>query len=102
MVGERFRAEVIAGQEQLPAAVVPDRECEVAEQVVDTVFTPLAVGVEEQPAVAELGGGAIEPECTDEFPGLSSRTSATITFPVTGSTSGITSPTDSGVVCSAP
>ena len=53
VVGEGFGAEVVAGEEQLLAALVPDREREVAEQVVDAVLAPLAVGVEQQPTIAE-------------------------------------------------
>ena len=54
VVGERLRSEVVAGEEQLLAALVPDREREVAEEVVDAVLAPLAIGVEQQPTIAEL------------------------------------------------
>ena len=57
VVGERLRAEVVAGQKELPAALVPDRKREVAEEVVDAVLPPLAVGIEEQATVSDLGDG---------------------------------------------
>jgi hypothetical protein len=68
VVRERLRAEVVAGEEELLAALVPDGEREVAEQVVDAVLAPGAVRIEEQATVADLARvSSVEAELVDQL-----------------------------------
>ena len=53
---ERLDAELVAGTEEATTTTIPDREGEVAEQVIDARIPPGVVGVEDQGLVA----GAVE------------------------------------------
>src|SRR5258706_617385 len=57
-IEEWLDAEMIAGAEQAPLGAIPDRECEVADQMRPAVFAPRAIGAQDQ---LRIGGGRARP-----------------------------------------